>query len=87
MRRILSLMAVIALMVAFAMPVMTASAASHEKPKDTAEKMMEKGKEESKGAMDKMKTENPCNPCKPKENPCNPCKPKENPCNPCKPKH
>jgi hypothetical protein len=80
MRRILSLVAMLALMVAFAMPVMTADAASHEKMMDKSEKTMEKGKEEGKETMDKtmdkMKTANPCNPCKPKDNPCNPCKPK-----------
>ena len=68
MRRILSLMAVIALMVAFAMPVMTADAASHEKANPCAAK--EKMKEEGKKAMEKA---NPCNPCAAKSNPCNPC--------------
>jgi hypothetical protein len=67
-------------MVAFAMPVMTADAASHEKMMDKTEKTMEKGKEEGKEAMgktmDKMKTANPCHPDKPKDNPCNPGKPK-----------
>jgi Tfp pilus assembly protein FimT len=73
MRRILSLIAVVALMVAFAMPVMTAEAASHQKAKDTAEKMMDKSKDAGKKAMDKMTPENPCNPCAAKKN--NPCKP------------
>ena len=80
MRRILSLVAMFALIVAFAMPVMTADAASHEKTMDKTEKTMEKGKEEGKEAMDKtmdktmdkMKTTNPCNPCQPKANPCKP---------------
>ena len=76
MRRILSLIAVVALMVAFAMPVMTADAASHEKTqdatekmmkKDEAEKIMKKGEAEGKKAMEKMKGANPCNPCKAKK--------------------
>ncbi len=86
MRRILGLLAVLALVVAFAMPVVTADAAHHE---GKAEKAMGKAKEMGKKAMEKVK-----NPCKPKAanpcNPCNPCKPKAanpcNPCNPCKPK-
>lgn len=76
MRRILGLIAVLALVMAFAMPVMTANAASHGDTKDAAEKMMKQGEEEGKKAMDKMKGENPCNPCAAKKaNPCNPCNP------------
>ena len=81
MRRILGLIAVLALVVAFAMPVATADAMNHGKAKDAAEKTMDKAKEEGDKAMDKMKSENPCNPCAAK-NPCNPCAAK-NPCNPC----
>jgi hypothetical protein len=81
MRRILSLIAVVALMVAFAMPVVTADAASHEKAqesgkemmkKDEPEKMMKKGEEEGKKMM------NPCNPCAAKaKEMTNPCAAKE----------
>jgi hypothetical protein len=73
MRRILSFIAALALMMAFAMPVVTADAASHEKMKDSAEQTMKKGEEEGKKAMDKMDKMKPENPC----NPCNPCAKKE----------
>jgi hypothetical protein len=72
MRRILSLIAVVALMVAFAMPVMTADAASHEKPQEAGKEMMKKGEDEGKEMMKKGEDEgkkamkeagNPCNPC------------------------
>ena len=85
MRRILGLIAVLALMVAFAMPVATADAMNHGKTKDAAEKTMDKADEAGKKAMDKagemgekaMKAEeNPCNPCAAKaKNACNPCNP------------
>lgn len=65
MRRILGLIAVLALVVAFAMPVVTADAASHEKKNPCAAK--EEMKEGAKKAMDKAKGENPCNPCKAKK--------------------
>ncbi len=61
MRRILGLIAVVALVFAFAIPVVTADAASHEdKPANPC----------------KSKAENPCKPKdadKMKANPCNPC--------------
>ncbi len=83
MRRILSLMAVVALMVAFAMPVMTADADSHGDKKPMAEKTMDKAMEKGKEAGDKAmkdmkaKGDNPCN-ADAKQNPCNPCgKPKQ----------
>lgn len=66
MRRILSLIAVVALMVAFAMPVVTADAASHEKAQESGkemmkkgdtEKMMEKGEAEGKEMMKKGEAE------------------------------
>lgn len=67
MRRILSLIAVVALMVAFAMPVVTADAASHMEKNPcnpcAAKKAMKKGEEAGEKGMDKMKKANPCNPC------------------------
>jgi hypothetical protein len=61
MRRILSLIAVVALMVAFSMPVTTADAASHEKTQDAGKEMMKKGEGEGKEMM--KEAGNPCNPC------------------------
>ncbi len=69
MRRILGLIAVVALVFAFAMPVVTADAASHgDKNPCAAKKAMDKAKGEGEKAMDKMKSDkNPCNPCKGKK--------------------
>jgi uncharacterized protein YpuA (DUF1002 family) len=77
MRRILGLIAVLALVVAFAMPVATADAMSHgkkdatektmDKAKDETEKTMDKAKDEGDKTMDKMKPAHPCNPCAPKK--------------------
>lgn len=84
MRRIFALMAMLALVVAFAMPVVTADAAHHEKNPCQAKEMMKKSGDETKQEMS-----NPCkaNPCAAKKaNPCdaktmNPCAPKAaNPC-------
>jgi hypothetical protein len=78
MRRILSLIAVVALMVAFAMPVVTAEAASHEKAQEAGKEMMKKGEPDKmmkKGEEEGKKVTNPCDP-KAKEM-MNPCTAKE----------
>ncbi|ETX02273.1 MAG: hypothetical protein ETSY1_04215 [Candidatus Entotheonella factor] len=59
MRRIFGMIAVLALVVAFAMPVVTADAASHEKNPCAAKEKMKEGAE-------KMK-EGAANPCKAKK--------------------
>jgi hypothetical protein len=84
MRRIFALMAMLALVVAFAMPVVTADAAHHEKNPCQAKEMMKKSGDETKQEMSNPCKANPCagkaaNPCAGKAaNPCagkaaNPC--------------
>ncbi len=77
MKRMFALIAVLALVVAFTMPVTSAVAGSKAKSANPCA----------------TKAMNPCNPCAQKAkkamNPCNPCAQKAkkamNPCNPCNP--
>jgi hypothetical protein len=78
MRRIFVLIALLALVVVFAMPVVTADAAHHEKNPCQTKEMMKKSGDETK-----QEVNNPCkaNPCSAKT--ANPCSASGKPMNPC----